>query len=91
LLILGVYYTNPDSYTYQIFNNQHIPAYLALDDDIPNSKYETGLAKNYPFIFWLVENQLTIFFILLSISLWNIIIGFRKRGKIYTLYQKVFK
>lgn len=90
-LLLGFYYMNPDSYVYQSGLNQHVPNYDALEDNIPNSKYETTLAKDYPFIFWLVENQVWIFLICVLLSLCNLIYNYYQKGKLYRFIHKIYK
>jgi len=91
LVLLGFFYMNPDSYTYQTQNSQHIPDFDSARDNIPDSKYDTELARNHPFIFWLVENQFTIFIVLVIISVANSVYNYKKKGKFYHNIQKLFK
>jgi len=88
IALLSFTYTNTEDLKYQknIGMDQ-----AALYDDIPNNKYETGLAQDHPFIFWLVMNQVWIFIICVLLAAINITINYNKRGKFYHYIQKIYK
>lgn len=88
IALLGFMYMNPDDLAYQ--NSINLD-YAEQFDDIPNNKYETGLAKKHPFIFWLVINQVWIFIICILVAIINVVVNYKKRGKFYQYMQKVYK
>lgn len=87
-ILLGFFVLNPDSHTYQTNILMDIEAQY---DNIPNSKYETELYKDKPFISWLVQNQGWIFIICVLLSILNVMRGYYKKGKFYHFIQKLYK
>lgn len=87
LSLLGLFFLEPSLFEYSLQNN-HIPSEYG---DLPNNPDEIKVKDKYPFIFWLIQNELYIFFFCLGIAFFNLYLGYKKNTRFWQHIRKVFK
>lgn len=87
LSLLGLFYLEPDLFQYQL-DNSHVPS---QNTNLPDNPDDIKVKDKYPFIFWLIQNELYIFFVFLGISFFNLYRGYKNNSVFWQHIRKVFK